>query len=136
MRGTLLFGAAVVMSALEVQAQNITTPDPEGCVDPTGFSSCLTNVNTTAIQCASQPNASVTACEVQALVDEMLCYYGSCWNKVSHRTLLAKRSRCRIDKFALGIYLRLSIYHVRVPPRNRSRSHPKRSFLSCTCRCA
>ncbi|EEA23607.1 hypothetical protein TMatcc_002480 [Talaromyces marneffei ATCC 18224] len=82
MRGTLLFGAAVLMSALEVQAQNITTPDPEGCVDPTGFASCLTNANTTAIQCANQPNANVTACDVQELVDEMLCYYGSCWNKV------------------------------------------------------
>lgn len=83
MRGTLLFGAAVFMYPLEVQAQNITTPDPEGCVDPTEFASCLTNANTTAIQCASQPNASVNACQVQALVDEMLCYYGSCWNKVS-----------------------------------------------------
>lgn len=83
MRATLLFSAAVLMSALYVQAQNITTPDSEGCVDPTEFASCLTNANTTAIECASQPNASVTACEVQALVDEMLCYYGSCWNKVS-----------------------------------------------------
>jgi hypothetical protein len=83
MRVTLLFSAAVLISALEVQAQNITTPHPEGCVDPTGFASCLTNANTTAIQCASQANVSITACEVQALVDEMLCYYGSCWNKVS-----------------------------------------------------
>lgn len=83
MRGKRLFGAVVLMSTLEVQAQNITTPDPEGCVDPTEFASCLANANTTAIQCASQPNAGITACEVQALVDEMLCYYGSCWNKVS-----------------------------------------------------
>lgn len=83
MLGTLLFGAAVSMFAFNVQAQNITTPDPKGCVAPTEFASCLTNANNTAIKCASQSNASITACEVQALVDEMLCYYGSCWNKVS-----------------------------------------------------
>ena len=82
MRGILLFGAAVLVFALNVQAQNITTPDPEGCVDPTKFASCLNNANTTAIECSSHSNASITACEVQALVDEMLCYYGSCWNKV------------------------------------------------------
>ncbi|RAO67570.1 uncharacterized protein BHQ10_003582 [Talaromyces amestolkiae] len=82
MLGTLLFGAAVSMFAFNVQAQNITTPDPKGCVAPTEFASCLTNANNTAIKCASQSNASITACEVQALVDEMLCYYGSCWNKV------------------------------------------------------
>lgn len=83
MRSTLLVGTIVLLSGLGVQAQNATTPSPAGCVDPTGFASCLSNANTTALECASQSNASVAACEVQGIVDEMLCYYSSCWNKVS-----------------------------------------------------
>jgi hypothetical protein len=82
MRGTFVVSAVALLSGFSIRAQNVTMPDPEGCVDPSGFASCLATANTTAVQCASQPNASVTACEVQGLVDEMLCYYGSCWNKV------------------------------------------------------
>lgn len=66
------------------------TISPVGCVAPSAFQDCLnqaTMIETTCIDDATDAEV-VVACGTIFLINEMQCYYESCWNKVCQTNIL------------------------------------------------
>src|ERR1700733_6207713 len=77
--------AALLALSHQVLAQNATTITSAGCVNPSGFNSCITDANnqeTTCINEAGGNDELIIGCGWQKDVNELMCYMSDCWNKV------------------------------------------------------
>lgn len=89
MQGQFLLGVATFITGISVSradkdARIITST---GCVAPTAFDSCLSDASQAETQCVAELVGSdqVVDCGIILLIDQMQCYFESCWDKVRYK---------------------------------------------------
>ncbi|KUJ15191.1 uncharacterized protein LY89DRAFT_735322 [Mollisia scopiformis] len=83
-RKSLLFGFAIAKS---VRAADVGYYISSSCIDPSGFSSCYSNANSSYTDCVNsncenQSIDCINACECVRSTDYIDCAASSCWNQV------------------------------------------------------
>ncbi|KAJ5175790.1 uncharacterized protein N7482_001667 [Penicillium canariense] len=84
-RPSLLFCTAVGLLLAPALAANATAMSSSGCVDPSGFASCLESATMQAATCIAEAGGNdylVIGCGWEQDVNNLLCYMSGCWNKV------------------------------------------------------